>query len=424
MLSRLMRRSPVPRDLGAVTHVAVDREADPRALGADPAAVAALWRAVERLYESGIHPAIQLCVRRHGRVLLDRAIGYARGNGPDDAPDVPKVPVTPDTPFSIMSASKPLTAMVMHLLAERGALHLDDPVCEYLPDFARHGKADVTIRHLLLHRAGLALVDPAALDLDRLADPALVRETVCELRPNSPPGRVLAYHAVTAGFVLGEIVREVTGRDIRAFVDEAIVRPLGLRWTNYGVAPADADRVAYNYFTGPPLSLTFRLLFRRVLGVDFEALSPLSNDRRFLTGIIPSANVVTTASEISLFYQLLLEHGATGGVRVFTPKTVSRATAEQTYMEFDRTLGLPIRYSLGFMLGARWLSLYGPDTESAFGHLGFTNVVTWADPARDVSVALLTSGKPFVYPALCNLLDIALQLGLACPKVGFQEMAS
>jgi CubicO group peptidase (beta-lactamase class C family) len=413
----LMRRSRVPRDLDAVTRIAVEREVDPRALGVPPPAVQAIWQAVERLYRSGMHPAIALCVRRQGEVLLDRAIGFASGNGPTDPPDAPKRPATPDTPFSTLSASKPLASMVMHLLAERGLLHLDDPVCEYLPEFARHGKDAITIRHLLVHRAGLAFVPAAALDLDRLADPALVLETICDIEPASPPGRVLAYHAVSSGFVMSELVRRVVGKDIRTVVAEAICRPLGLRWMNFGVAPEDCAAVATNYLTGPPISQVVRALFRRVLSVEFEELPALSNDSRFLTGIVPSANVVTTANEMTRFYQLLLEQGTLDGVRVFEPRTVARATAEQTYMEFDRSLGLPIRYSLGFMLGARWLSLYGPGTERAFGHLGFTNIVTWADPERQIAVALLTSGKPLLYPGIYDLIDIPRQIGRACPVV-------
>ena len=71
---------------------------------------------------------------------------------------------------------------------------------------------------------------------------------------------------------------------------------------------------------------------------------------------------------------------------------------------------------MGFMLGGRWLSFYGPGTSHAFGHLGFTNIVTWADPERDVAAALLTSGKPVVYPQIVDLFDILVQIGRACPK--------
>jgi CubicO group peptidase (beta-lactamase class C family) len=417
MPGSLIRRSRVPRDLAAVTRIAVEREVDPRAAGVRPEALAEVWSAVERLYRSGVHPAITICVRYRGRVLLDRAIGHATGNGPDDRRETPKRVVTPDTPFSTLSASKPLAAMVMHLLAERGLVHLDDPVCEYLPEFARHGKDTITIRHLLGHRAGLAVMPAKMLNLDRLADPEGVLDTICDLRPIFRPGRVLAYHAVSSGFVMSEVVRRVVGRDIRAVVTDTIRKPLGLRWLNFGVAPDECDQVATNYLTGPPIPAIARMLFRRVLGIEFADLPALSNDPRFLTGIIPSANLVATADEMSRFYQLLLEGGSLDGVRVFDPRTVARATAEQTYMEFDRSLGMPIRYSLGFMLGARWLSLYGPGTEHAFGHLGFTNIITWADPRRQVTAALLTSGKPLLYPALYDLIDIPRRIGLACPPV-------
>jgi len=410
----LIRRARVPRDVEFVTRIATDREVDPRSVGVDPAGVRAIWDAAVRLYRSGMHPAVAVCVRHRGAVLLDRAIGHVSGNGPDDPPDAAAQQVTPDTPFSTLSASKPIAAMAVHLLAERGLLHIDDPVCEYIPEFGRFGKHHITIRHVLVHRAGLAIVPSEVLDLDRLADPELVLETVCGMHPTFPPGRVLAYHAVSGGFIIGEIVRRVVGKDLRAFLAEAVCRPLGYRWMNFGVAPEDCDLVARNYLTGPPVSQVVRLLFRRVLGVEFDDLPAISNDRRFLTGIVPAANLITTANEISSFYQLLLDDGASDGVRIFEPRTVSRAVAEQTYMEFDRSLGVPIRYSLGFMLGARWLSLYGPDTARAFGHLGFTNITTWADPRRRVAAAVLTSGKPFIYPAIYDWWDIARQIGRAC----------
>jgi len=83
-----------------------------------------------------VHPALQLCVRRHGEVVLDRAIGHARGNGPDDDRDSEKVLVTTDTPFCVFSASKAMTAMVVHKLHERGLLDVNDTVAEYIPEYA------------------------------------------------------------------------------------------------------------------------------------------------------------------------------------------------------------------------------------------------------------------------------------------------
>jgi CubicO group peptidase (beta-lactamase class C family) len=417
VLPSCTRRARIPVDLAPVTTIRADREIDPRAVGAVPEGSARVWSAVERLYRSGIHPAIQLCVRRHGQVLVDRAIGYATGNGPDDAPDVPKVLVTPETPFCSLSASKAVTAMVVHLLDQRNLLRLDDPVCEYVPEFAAHGKQWITIRHVLAHRAGIPDLPPQVMRLERLDDLEEVMDILCDAAPVSRAGSRLAYHAVTGGFVLGEIVRRVTGRTIREVLDREIRAPMGFRWFSYGVQPEDVPQVATNYVTGPPVLPPFSYLFRRALGVPFQEAVTMANDARFLTGLVPSANVVGTADEFSRFYQLLLDGGSYGEHAIFDPRTVRRATGEQSYLEFDLTLGIPIRYGMGFMLGGQWFSAYGPDTMQAFGHLGFTNIISWADPERRVAATVMTSGKPFIYPAIYYLFDVLRQIGLACPKV-------
>jgi CubicO group peptidase (beta-lactamase class C family) len=404
----------VPSSLEAVT--SKQAEITPREVGVKPPAVAQIWRAVERLYESGVHPAIQLCVRRRGQILIDRAIGHASGNGPHDAPDAPKVLATPATPFTIFSAAKAVTAMVVHLLDERNLIRLDDRVCEYIPEFAGHHKEWITIRHVLTHRAGIPNLSPEVMELDRLDHPERIVQILCAAQPTSRAGRQLAYHAISGGFILGEVVRRVTGKDIRAVLGETILRPLGFRWMNYGVRRRDAKQVATNYFTGPPPLPPLSTLLRRAFGVEFRAAVELSNDPRFLTSIIPSANIVATANEASRFYQLLLNGGELDGVRILDPRTIQRATAEQSYFELDFTLGLPIRYAMGFMLGAKWFSLYGPDTEHAFGHLGFTNILSWADPERQVAAALMTSGKPLVYPELYYVYNILREIGRACLK--------
>jgi CubicO group peptidase (beta-lactamase class C family) len=411
-----MTRSQVPAALDEVTTVRRDAEVDPRDVGVEPAGVEAIWGATERLYRSGIHPAIQLCVRRRGQVIIDRAIGHARGNGPHDRPDAEQTLVTPDTPFTVYSASKAVTAMLVHLLDEQNLLRLDDRVCDYVPEFGAHGKRGITIRHVLAHRAGVPSIPSEALDLEVLHDPERIVDIICAARPMWRPGRFLAYHTISGGFILAEVVRRVCGQDIRAVLDAKLCRPLGLRWMNYGVAPEDVSRVAVNYYTGPPLFPPVTTMMRRALSADFRHVIDLSNDPRFLLGIVPSGNVVATANEMSRFYQLLLDGGTLDGVRVFDRRTIQRATVEQSFLEFDLTLGVPIRYGMGFILGGRWFSLYGPDTPHAFGHLGFTNIVTWADPERDVAAALLTSGKPVIYPQLLDLFDVLRQIGKACPR--------
>jgi CubicO group peptidase (beta-lactamase class C family) len=199
---------------------------------------------------------------------------------------------------------------------------------------------------------------------------------------------------------------------------DEILAPLGFDAFNFGVPAARLPEVAVNAFTGPPILPPLSNLLRRALSVDFVEAVRVSNDPRFLTAIIPSANVVATANDMSRFYQLLLNGGTLDGVRVFQERTVRRATVEHSYLEMDLTLGVPFRYGMGFMLGAEWFSPYGPYTHRAYGHVGFTNIVCWADPERRVAAAILTSGKPFLYPEIYYLFDVLRQIGLACPKVG------
>ncbi len=406
----------VPEDLESVTAIRRAAEVPPHTLDVPPGAVDRIWKAVERLYASGTHPAIQLCVRYRGQVLLDRAIGHTAGNGPDDPPNAPKTAVTPETPFNIFSASKAITAMLVHLLDQRGLIRLDDRVCEYIPEFGVRNKQWITIRHVLTHRAGLPNLPPAATDLDNLADPEKILQIMCDAEPVSRAGRQLAYHAMSGGFILAEVVRRVTGRQIGTVLAEEIARPLGFRWMRYGVRRRDLKRVALNYFTGPPPLPPLSTILGRALGVPFRDAATWANDPRFLLGVVPSGNLVATADEVSRFYQLLLNGGELGGVRIFDPRTIHRATSEQSYLEIDLNLGLPFRYAMGFMLGSKYLSVYGPDTEYAFGHIGFTNIVNWADPERHVAAALLTSGKPLVYPEIYYVWDIARQIGAACAK--------
>jgi CubicO group peptidase (beta-lactamase class C family) len=412
----LVTRSRVPRDLSAVTSVNGAAEVAARHVGASQEAIHAAWRNLETLYRSGIHPAIQVCVRRRGQVVLNRSIGHASGNGPNDRADARKVPATPLTPFVIFSASKAITAMVAHLLNQRHQIHLDDPVCEYIPEFGVRKKQWITIRHVLTHRAGMPNLPPAVMNLEKLEDPDGILAVLCDTVPSWRAGRQLAYHAITGGFLIGEIVRRVTGKDIRTYLHDEILQPLGFRWMNYGVAKRDVKRVAQSYFTGPPPVPPLSTVLLRALGVPFRQVAEMSNDPRFLTSIIPSGNTVATADELSRFYQLLLNGGELDGVRIFEPRTIRRAISEHSYLEFDLTLALPIRYGMGFMLGGKWLSLYGPDTQYAFGHLGFTNIISWADPERQVAAAIITSGKPLLYPELYYLWDAVRQIGIACPK--------
>jgi CubicO group peptidase (beta-lactamase class C family) len=255
------------------------------------------------------------------------------------------------------------------------------------------------------------------LDLDELDNEDLLARALPRMAARSRPGAHQSYHAISGGFVLGELVKRVTGTDIRTVLRTEILDPLGFRWTNYGVAREDVDAVGHSYATGPKLLPPVSTAMTRVLGLPGDEVTRISNDPRFLTAIVPAGNVVTTANEMSRFMEILRQGGTLDGVQIMSTRALKRALNERSFHEFDRTLGLPIRFGSGYMLGAKQISLYGPDTDDAFGHLGFTNMMFWADPRREITVGLITSGKPYVTPHVGMLWRMMQAIGEEAPKV-------
>jgi CubicO group peptidase (beta-lactamase class C family) len=392
------------------------RETDPRGVGLTTESVDAIWDSVVSFYRAGLHPAIALCIRRRGEVILDRAIGHARGNSPQDPAGTPLVKATPETLYNFFSGSKSVTAMLIHLLQEEDQLHVDEPVATFIPEFAKRRKHNITIRDVLTHRAGIPPTPEEAIDLDLLSKPDDIVRAVCELEPTHRPGSVQAYQAVTSGFILGEIIRRVTGQNIRDFLTARVREPLKMKYFNYGVPPELLDQVALDAFTGPTPTWPYKNLVQVAFGASMRELVDLGNDARFRTAVVPAANVIATPEEVSRFFETLLCGGTYEDTRVFDQRTVTRATAPQVTGQVDRVLMMPIPLSMGFMLGGRTFGFYGPRTAHAFGHLGFTNVLGWADPDRDISVAFMNTGKPLLSARMLAWLNVTRVIGNRIPR--------
>lgn len=386
-------RIRVPTDLDGVTDVGAE---DPGDLSP---AVERIWDAAQHWYAAGLQPAIQLCLRHNGRVVLNRAIGHARGNGPDDPPDAERVPVTTGTPYCVYSAAKAITTTVVHMLVERGAFSLDDLVCDYLPTYNGHGKERTTIRHVMTHSAGVPLAGGRRPDLRRMNDSEYAREKLGELKPLHRPGLVHIYHGVTWGPLIREIVSAATGRNIREILATEILEPLGFRWTNYGVSESDVALVAPSYVTGKPLAGPIAAAMRSALGGSMEKIIPFSNTPMFLTSVVPSSSTVSTAEELSRFAEILTRGGELDGVRIMRGETLRAATRECRRLRPDVATGLmPIRWGTGFMLGSKRFGPFGRNAPAAFGHTGLTNIAIWADPSRMLAAGLVSSGKPGRHP--------------------------
>lgn len=383
-------RVRVPADLDAVTAIG-----DEDHTGIDPAAVERIWEAARRWYQAGMHPAIQLCLRHDGRVVLNRAIGHGWGNAPADPPDGEQIPVTTETPFCVYSTAKAITTTTMHLLAERGYFSLDDRVCDYLPNYATHGKARTTIRHVLTHSAGVPIPTGPKPDLSRADDHEYAHEQLGKLRPVYPPGLVHIYHALTFGPITREIVWAATGREISDVLAAEILDPLGFRWTNYGVAGNDLPLVAPSHATGKQLPAPVAAVFRKAIGGTLHEITPVTNTEFFLTTVVPSSNTISTANELSRFAELLRREGELDGARIMAPETVRGAVRQARRLRPDVATGfMPLRWGTGYMLGSTRFGPFGRNAPAAFGHLGMINVALWADPERGLSAGLISSGKP------------------------------
>ena len=406
-------RIRIPSNLDAVTDVG--EESGGRLV---PAAVDRIWDAVRHWYLAGMQPAIQLCLRVGGAVVLNRAIGHAWGNGPRDPGDAERVPVTTATPFCVYSAAKAITTTVVHMLVERGELSLDARVCDYLPTYTGHGKERTTVRHVMTHCAGVPFATGHRPDLTRMNDSDYAREKLGELKPIHRPGLMHIYHGLTWGPLIREIVSAATGRDIRAILATEILDPLGFRWTNYGVALEDVRLVAPSYVTGKPLPAPIAAAMKTALGGSMQQLIPFSNSERFLTSVVPSSSTVSTAYELSRFAEILCRGGELDGVPVMRPETLRAATRECRRLRPDVATGLaPIRWGTGYMLGSKRFGPFGRDAAGAFGHTGLTNIAIWADPQRQLSVGLVSSGKPGGHPeagrytALLDLINAEVRRG-------------
>lgn len=406
-------RVRVPADLDAVTDIG---EEDPTALS--PAAVGRIWEAARHWYAAGLQPAIQVCLRYRGHAVLNRAIGHARGGGPNDADDADRVAaVTTGTPFCVYSAAKAITTTVVHMLVERGSFSLDDRVCEYLPGYTGHGKEHTTIRHVMTHSAGVPFATGPRPDLRRMNDSDYAREQLGELKPIHRPGLMHIYHGLTWGPLIREIVSAATGRSIREILATEILDPLGFRWTNYGVAEADVPLVAPSHITGTPLPAPVEAAMKIAVGGSMQRIIPFSNSPMFLTSVVPSSSTVSTADELSRFAEMLCRGGELDGVRVMSAETLRAATRECRRLRPDIATGLtPIRWGTGYMLGSKRFGPFGKDARAAFGHTGLTNIAVWADPSRQLAVGIVSSGKPGRHPEAGRYSDLLNRINAEVPR--------
>jgi CubicO group peptidase (beta-lactamase class C family) len=403
LYKRLFRTIDVPEDLRAITDIDVKQEVDPNSVGLDSTAIETIWQAAENLYRTGVHPMLSLCVRRKGQIVINRSLGYARQG----------VAATVNTPVCLFSASKAVSSLLIHLLEEQGKIHLLDPISYYLPEFAAKGKSSITVLQLLSHRGGIPNL-PEGVDMHSLLDHKATIKILCEAEPTDR--RNQAYHAVTSGFIMDELIRVTTGLNIQQYLDRYIKKPMGMRYFRYGLTKRDQSKVAHDKVTGPDIGVINRAL-EGIIGVAPDEIVDLTNSPLFYETVFASANLFATAEECSRFFQMLLNHGEWQGKKILDPLTVHKATHALGKAEFDKTLMAPMRYSAGYMLGGAPYGIFGPNSHHAYGHLGYANISCWADPQRDIAVSIMNNGKLIVGPHLKSFFKLIGAIAGQCSPV-------
>lgn len=397
--------SPFARITGPLDEVTrVAEEGEPDLAGMNDADIAAIWKATEGWYRTATQPFVSLCIRRRGQTVLHRSLGHSHGDwSRAGIANNERAVVGPvETPVCAFSASKALTAMLIHGLAEDGLLDLDQTVAHYLPQFAVHGKERITISDVLTHGAGMPRL-PENLPPETMFDYDGVVDLVLSNPPQYRPGSTTAYHAISGGYVLSALSDKVTGRSLNQLLRKRIVLPLGLSSLRYGATLNQQAKVATNYNTGHDLPRPLSAVVEKALASDWNSVVATSNEAGFLNTIVPAGNVIGNAHDWCVLMELMRNGGEFNEQRVFKEATVQRALQVKRRTLFDRTLCMPMQYSEGFMCGATPASIFGPMTASAFGHLGFINIFCWADPQRHTSVALMSTGKSLIGAHLAEL---------------------
>ncbi|WP_369241153.1 serine hydrolase domain-containing protein [Streptomyces sp. R21] len=296
-----------------------------------------------------------------------------------------------ETLVNVWSTSKGPTALCAHILADRGLLDFDAPVATYWPEFAAGGKESVLVRHLLSHRAGLAgLREPHT--PAQLYDWELTVNRLAEQEPWWEPGSRSGYHALTYGFLVGEVVRRVSGLLPGAFLEREVTGPLGIDFT-IGLPEKEAERAAE--LVHPPAAETSEqaAVFAQLAPVALAALAnPLvgaaeANTPEWRAAEIPAANGHATARAVAALYGVFAGRGTYGGRQVLSPEAAERVREGQGGCR-DLVLGAGFAHETEVGLGL-WLSgsngSYGPNPR-AFGHDGFGGSCGLADPEAGVSL--------------------------------------
>lgn len=376
------------------------------------------FKAVENVFRSQLQKTPgggAVCVYHQGRKVVDLWGGVRDDDGN---------PWQEDTLSVSFSTTKGVTATLLHQLVAEGKVDYDTPVSEYWPEFAANGKAAITVRDLLTHRAGLYGMRKLKLSFDDLLDWDKTCAALAAAPSNTDKAPHSVYHALTYGWLVGEVIRRAGGDSVTNLLQEKISRPLGLDGCHIGVPDSEHHRVAMLLMGWPqgqaPRSSAKRpslkkkiagnlkygldALSKRGLAPDFSPFEDAVTVRDFhprklvtaqgLRAAMPAVNGTFTARSLARMYAALANGGELDGVRILDADMLPVISAQQVDT-LDRALFSPMRWRLGYH---QPYVLTRRRPRQAFGHFGYGGSGAWADPTRNLAVALTVnagSGTPW-----------------------------
>lgn len=348
------------------------QRADPQAVGLSGDRLSAIDELAEEGMNNAKMPGCVVMIGRGGKIAFEKAYGYRRL-------EPSKEPMTLDTVFDMASITKPVaTATSIMILLERGKIRLRDKVTQYIPEFGNNGKESVTVSQLLTHQAGF-IPDNALADYLEGREEAF--RNIYQLKPRYDPGSKFVYSDV--GFVLlDDLIERQSGLNVHQFSQKFLFRPLGMKESGY--LPADTLKAR--------AATTEQREGRWMRG---EVHDPRSYA---IGGVAGHAGLFSTANDLAIYAQMMLNGGVYNGTRILSKATVNLMTSDQRIDEGPKVT----------FRGLGWDKLSGYSTNrgenmsrDAFGHGGFTGTVLWIDPQHDLFFIFLSnrvhpSGKGYV----------------------------
>jgi CubicO group peptidase (beta-lactamase class C family) len=354
---------------------------------------------------------VAIAVYHRGELVADLACGTRNREG---------APFEPETLALSMSTGKGVMATLLHLMVDRDAIELEAPVARYWPEFAKNGKGNITVRQAASHRAGLYSIARIIDSAEEMFDWEHMVKVVEDMWPVHRPDTDFGYHAWTGGWIIGEVLQRVTGKPFPALVKEHLADPLELDGLYMGLPESELPRVAEflipriprKVLRGRPRSLRAQVRktasttarWHSTLGQFVDAMIPpglgdVLGDPRWLTSVIPSGNGVFNARSLARLYATLSLGGKLNGVRLMSAATLAEAAEDQN-SSIGRVIPFPLRFKVGYMrpvslglrfsFGKRHLDVGRPNPH-AFGHFGAGGSGAWADPERELGVAIVTN---------------------------------